>query len=70
MNILLGLLAETEILTFGRIPSLQKEKVSFDKFTIPSKIYKGTFVTCNEGILISGPKQLIWDNGVFLIDNK
>lgn len=66
MNKLVGMPAEKEVITLKEAHDIKKERISFDKSTVPAKIYKGTFVTCKEGILISGPKTLIWDNGIFI----
>lgn len=45
---------------------LQKEKVCFKSKTVPKKIYQGTFIAGPNGFILGGPKQLIWNDGVFL----
>ncbi len=56
---------KTELL-LTEISTLQKEKVCFNSKTVPKKIYQGTFIAGPNGFILGGPKQLIWNDGVFL----
>lgn len=67
-NRLVNFPSDKKILSLQDMCTIQKEKVHFDSETVPVKIYKGTFTTCAEGINISGPQKLIWENGKFFGD--